>query len=78
MYNGYEVAGYAGNFVSSNDLFTPLAAGTNRKSEAQLGIHAATGGVNDQVQPPLLAVGCNALVQVSRYAAGFISILLIS
>jgi len=40
------VAGYAGNFVSSNDLFTPPAAGTNRKSAAQLGVHAACGGVN--------------------------------
>jgi hypothetical protein len=46
LYNGYEVAGYASNFVSSNDLFTPLAAGTNRESAAQLGIHAAAGGVN--------------------------------
>jgi len=37
LYNGYEVAGYASNFVSSNDLFTPLAAGTNRESATQLG-----------------------------------------
>jgi len=49
MHNGYEVAGYAGNFVSSNDLFTPPAAGTNRKSAAQLGIHAAAGGVNVEI-----------------------------
>jgi len=52
MHNGYEVAGYAGNFVSSNDLFTPPAAGTNRKSAAQLGIHAAAGGVNVPVHAP--------------------------
>jgi hypothetical protein len=26
LYNGYEVAGYASNFVSSNDLFAPPAA----------------------------------------------------
>ena len=26
MYNGYEVVGYAGNFVRSNDLFTPPQA----------------------------------------------------
>jgi hypothetical protein len=46
-YNGYEVAGYASNFVSSNDLFAPPAAAwTNRESTAQLGIRPAAGGAN--------------------------------
>ncbi|MBU4343855.1 MAG: hypothetical protein L6247_03280 [Desulfobacteraceae bacterium] len=47
LYNGYEVAGYARNFVSSNDLFAPPAAAwTNRESTAQLGIRPAAGGAN--------------------------------
>jgi len=44
------VAGYASNFVSSNDLFAPPAAAwTNRESTAQLGIRPAAGGANAKV-----------------------------
>ncbi len=43
------MAGYASNFVSSNDLFAPPAAAwTNRGSAAQLGIRPAAGGANAQ------------------------------
>jgi hypothetical protein len=52
LYNGYEVAGYASNFVSFNDLFAPPAAAwTNRESTAQLGIRPAAGGANVANQP---------------------------
>jgi len=47
------VAGYASNFVSSNDLFAPPAAAwTNRESTAQLGIRPAAGGANGEAQGP--------------------------